>query len=99
MITCTYVMYVCVYILISFQTEGLNLPFVMKHKNGCLLDFMKDDINKIPHYLRNFLQVNKQLFSALEYFEKGKVIYVHRDIKRKFHFIYYLLMYKMYMHS
>ena len=56
---------------------------MIKDKNGCLLDFMKDDTNKIPYYLRNFLQVNKQLFSALEYFEKHK--YVHRDIKRKFH--------------
>ena len=45
---------------------------------------MKEDATNLPYYLRNYLQVNKQIFSALEYFEKRKL--VHRDIKREFNF-------------
>ena len=45
---------------------------------------MEDDLSKLPYYLRNFLQVYKQIISALKYFEKKNC--VHRDIKREFIF-------------
>ena len=47
---------------------------------------MKDDSSKMPFYLRNFLQVYKQIISALEFFEREN--YVHRDIKREFYVDY-----------
>ena len=45
---------------------------------------MKDD-RKLPYCLRNFLQVYKQIISALKFFEEKE--YVHRDIKREFYFL------------
>lgn len=77
------------------HSGGLNLPFVEhQSKNNSLLDYMSNNKTKIPYYLRNFLQVSQQIFSALKYFqEKG---YVHRDIKRKFHYTYILFNNYMY---
>ena len=65
------------------DTGGLNFPFVHQ-VDKCLLDYMEEDLSKLPYYLRNFLQVYKQIISALNYFEKEN--YVHRDIKREFIF-------------
>lgn len=80
-----------IYFCLVPNIGGLNHPFV-KHKNfkyECLLDYMRHNIPNIPCYIRNFLEVNKQVFSALKYFEERK--YVHRDIKRKFHFEFWLM--------
>ena len=67
---------------------GLNFPFV-HHVDKCLLEYIKDDLSKLPHYLRNFLQVYKQIISALKYFEEKNC--VHRDIKREFYFLYCIM--------
>ena len=64
--------------------EGLNEPFDEgAHDCRCLLDYLKKckGRNIMSYYVRNFLEVAKQIFSALEYFEREGL--VHRDIKRK----------------
>lgn len=50
---------------------------------------MKDNLRKLPCYLRNFLQVYKQIISALKFFEEKD--YVHRDIKREFYSLCYII--------
>jgi len=72
------------YLYFYNTVEGLNEPFDEgAHDCRCLLDYLKKSkgSNNMSYYVRNFLEVAKQIFSALVYFEgKG---FVHRDIKRK----------------
>ena len=70
------------------DTGGLNLPFVHQ-VDKCLLDYIKDDLSKLPYFLRNFLQIYKQIISALRYFEEKAFVY--RDIKRELYFLYYIM--------
>ena len=70
------------------DTGGLNFLFVHQ-VDKCLLDYMEDDLSKLPYYLRNFLQIYKQIISALKYFEEKAC--VHRDIKCELYFLYYIM--------